>query len=117
LRTPGVVAALGAAGQDQAEARANVGLGYLHLHDLRHLGATLTAASGATTKELMARLGHATPAAALRCQHATEDRDRVIAEALSGLASSAPVIPLAAANRLAAESDRARIGHAGPQPT
>jgi integrase len=98
-------------------ARTSVGLGYLHLHDLRHLGATLAAASGATTKELMARLGHATPAAALRYQHATEDRDRVIAEALSGLAIPAPVIPLAAAKRPRAESERARIGHAGPQRT
>jgi hypothetical protein len=33
--------------------------------------------------ELMARLGHTTPGAALRYQHAAKDRDRVIADALS----------------------------------
>ena len=37
------------------------------------------------TKELMHRLGHASPQAALRYQHATRDRDIAIAEALDGL--------------------------------
>ena len=35
----------------------------------------------------MARLGHSTPGAAMRYQHASADRDRVIAEALSKLAT------------------------------
>jgi integrase len=48
-----------------------VGLEELHFHDLRHSGATLAAATGATTKELMARMGHASPRAALNYQHAT----------------------------------------------
>jgi hypothetical protein len=39
----------------------------------------------ATLAELMARLGHSTPGAALRYQHAAKDRDRVIADALSKL--------------------------------
>jgi integrase len=60
------------------------------LHDFRHLSATMTAATGATTKEIMARIGPASPVAALRYQHATEDRDRAIADALSDLAP-APV--------------------------
>jgi hypothetical protein len=34
----------------------------------------------------MARLVHSTPGAAMRYQHASADRDRVIAEALSRLA-------------------------------
>jgi integrase len=51
-------------------------------HDLRHTANTLTAATGASTAELMRRLGHASPAAALRYQHATEDRDRAIADLL-----------------------------------
>ncbi|HUQ64384.1 MAG TPA: site-specific integrase [Acidimicrobiales bacterium] len=42
-----------------AEARATVGLDALHFHDLRHVANTLTAASGASTKELMHRMGHA----------------------------------------------------------
>jgi len=40
----------------------------------------LAARTGATTKELMARLGHASPRASLIYQHATDDRDRRIAE-------------------------------------
>lgn len=51
-------------------------------HDLRHTANTLTAAAGASTRELMARLGHASPRAAVRYQHATSDRDRVIADLL-----------------------------------
>jgi len=37
---------------------------------------------GVTTKELMARIGHASPRAALIYQHATEERDRTIADYL-----------------------------------
>jgi len=32
---------------------------------------------GVTTKELMARIGHASPRAALIYQHATKERDRL----------------------------------------
>jgi integrase len=65
----------------------------LRFHDLRHTGAVLAAATGATLAELMARLGHSTAGAALRYQHAAEDRDKAIAEALSKLASGT-VLPL-----------------------
>lgn len=50
--------------------------------DLRHTGATLAAATGATTRELMARLGHTSPEIAMRYQHATAERDRAIADRL-----------------------------------
>jgi integrase len=73
------------------KARAQVGRPDLHLHDLRHSGLTWAAASGASVAELMRRGGHANPRAALRHQHATEDRDRAIAEALGGLAGAQPV--------------------------
>jgi integrase len=72
-------------------ARQAVGRGDLHLHDLRHSGLTWAAATGATTKELMRRAGQKSPRAALIYQHATEERDRVIADALAGLAVPAPV--------------------------
>lgn len=49
------------------------------------MGATLAAISGATLKELQARLGHRTPDMAMRYQRATEDRDRALADALGGL--------------------------------
>ena len=64
-------------------ARQATGLGHLHLHDLRHSGNTWAAATGASTKELMARMGHTTSDAALRYQHATETRDKQIAAALT----------------------------------
>jgi hypothetical protein len=54
-------------------------------------GATWVAVNGATTRELMARVGHSSPAAALRYQHATEDRGTAIANALSEMIRPAPV--------------------------
>lgn len=58
----------------------------LRWHDLRHTGAVLAASTGATLAELMSRLGHSTAEAALRYQHATADRDRAVAAAMSKLA-------------------------------
>ncbi len=49
------------------------------------MGGTLAAATGASLKELMARLGHSSPRAAMIYQHATRDRDQAIAKALGGL--------------------------------
>ena len=63
-------------------ARHHVGHDELHLHDLRHAAGTLAAWTGATERELMARLGHANPAASRRYQHAARDRDRAIAAGL-----------------------------------
>jgi integrase len=48
----------------------------------RHTGLTLAAATGATTVELMHRAGHSSSVAAMRYQHATKERDRIIAYAL-----------------------------------
>jgi len=59
--------------------------GHLRIHELRHTGATLAAASGATMADLMARLGHSSPRAALIYQHAAAERDDAIARALDGL--------------------------------
>lgn len=61
----------------------------LRWHDLRHTGAVLAASTGATLAELMARLGHSTPSAALRYQHAAQGRDQEIARALSALVAPA----------------------------
>ena len=57
---------------DTARAATNVGCTF---HDLRHFAGTLNAAAGATTKEAMARMGHASPDAALRYQHVVQGRD------------------------------------------
>jgi integrase len=57
----------------------------LRWHDLRHTGAVLAAATGATLAELMARLGHSTQGAALQYQHSAQDRDMEIARKLSAM--------------------------------
>lgn len=67
-------------------AREAAGRPDLRWHDLRHSGAVLAAATGATLAELMARLGHSTPQAAMRYQHASRGRDKKIAELLSKIA-------------------------------
>ena len=71
----------GPAGHDAAIDRED-----LRWHDLRHSGAVLAAAAGATLAELMARLGHSTPGAALKYQHAVAGSDHAVAERLSKLA-------------------------------
>ena len=65
-----------------------VGVEGLRFHDLRHSAGTLAAQTGATTRELMARLGHSSPRAALIYQHATAERDAAIAAGLDALAAS-----------------------------
>lgn len=60
----------------------------LRFHDLRHTGAVMAAMSGATLAELMGRLGHTTPAMAIRYQHVAEDRDAEIARRLSAMAEA-----------------------------
>jgi len=49
-------------------------------HDLRHSGNNLAASTGASTKELMSRMGHSTVRAAMIYQHANSDRDQEIAD-------------------------------------
>jgi integrase len=83
-------------------ARTKAGRDDLRFHDLRHTGAVLAASTGATLAELMARLGHSTPGAALRYQHAAQDRDRVIAAALSELVTR-QVTPIGAINQKKAD--------------
>lgn len=68
----------------QRGARA-VGRPGMSVHDLRKTGATLAAQSGATVRELMARLGHTTPGMAMLYQVATDERDRAIAQRMGEL--------------------------------
>ena len=70
-------------------ARRAVGMDDFHFHDLRHTGNTLAAGTGTSTKELMARMGHASARAALIFQHASEERDALIAERLSAMTEEA----------------------------
>ena len=84
------------------------GLDGLRFHDLRHTAGTLAARTGATTKELMARLGQTSPRAAMIYQHAAEDRDRAIAEGLAAMtveAGLATVVPINVASERHSEAD------------
>jgi integrase len=49
---------------------------------LRHTGNTLAAQSGASLRDLMTRMGHDSPAAALIYQHSSRVADEAIAAAL-----------------------------------
>jgi hypothetical protein len=49
------------------------------------ISGTMAARTGATTRELMARRGHSSPRAALIYQHATAERDHLIAAGLDVL--------------------------------
>ena len=69
-------------------------------------GATRATASGASTRELMALMGHASIRAALIHQHATAPRDRAIADALDRMMVDDLRVEAAQAG-----NDWARIGH------
>jgi integrase len=64
------------------KARDKAGLPGFRFYDLRHTGNTLAAATGASLKELMARMGHASVRAAMIYQHATSERDKKIADGM-----------------------------------
>jgi len=51
-------------------------------HDLRHLAGTSAATAGASLREIMARMGHASSDASLRYLKASERRDAEIADAI-----------------------------------
>lgn len=67
-----------------------LGVPGLHFHDLRHTGNLLAAQTGASTKDLMARMGHDDIRAALIYQRATSEADERIAERLSAIVDSRP---------------------------
>jgi integrase len=85
-----------------SRAMKEVGISGLRFHDLRHTGNTLAAMTGASTKELMSRMGQSSPRAALIYQHATQARDEAIANGLSSLIEAqrpdptppTPVVPI-----------------------
>ncbi|HEV2121928.1 MAG TPA: site-specific integrase, partial [Chloroflexota bacterium] len=66
------------------------GMEGFRFHDLRHTNATLAAASGAPLPALMARLGHASAAAAIRYQHRIEGQDEEVAEYLEAFGGLVP---------------------------
>jgi len=65
-----------------SKARNEVGLPHVRFHDLRHLAGTEAATAGASLREVMAMMGHASSAASLRYLKASESRGREIADAI-----------------------------------
>jgi integrase len=62
-------------------------------HFLRHTGASLATSAGATTADVMARLGHTTPAMAMVYQHSLDGADARVANALSQLGTELAASP------------------------
>jgi integrase len=67
------------------DATESAGLTGIHFHDLRHTGNHIAAATGASLRELMGRMGHSTTRASLIYQHRTAERDRLIASVMSDI--------------------------------
>jgi integrase len=59
-----------------------IGAAGLHFHDLRHTGNHFAAASGASLKDLMARMGHDSERAAIIYQHEAQGADLAITSAI-----------------------------------
>jgi integrase len=96
------------------------GVEELRFHDLRHSAATLALAAGANTRELMERMGHTSPAVALRYQHVMAGRDQAIAAALDELVEAAANLPPERpaeepSGTLVARNRRAKPGSPGRQ--
>lgn len=67
--------------------RAALAAGYenFHLHDVRHIGLSLVAATGAPMKDVMARGGHKSLESAMRYQHTDPERDLKVAQEVDRL--------------------------------
>jgi integrase len=66
-----------------SESVAAIGAHGLHFHDLRHTGNTLASrAPGTNLRDIMARMGHDSPRAALIYQHTNSEADQGIASAM-----------------------------------
>lgn len=75
-------------GHGYYEARRLAGRTDLNFHALRHTGLTNAAIAGATLAELMLLAGHSTAGAAMRYQHAADDRMQELAAKLSAIAEA-----------------------------
>jgi integrase len=92
-------------------ARRRAGLSWVRFHDLRHFAATMFATTGASTKEIMSRGGWKSVAMVVRYEHASEERDAFLAEALNQYTQGSNVVPITKD----LERDRARSAHDDPE--
>ncbi len=81
---------------------AAAGLSGLKFHELRPTAGTLAAQTGATTKEIMARMGRASSRAAMIYQHVSDERDRRLAQGRAEMIAEEGISP---------SGLRARLGH------
>jgi integrase len=65
------------------KALATPGVRPVHFHDFRHTGNQFAADDGASLRELMERMGHASPRAAMIYLHVSKARSRHIADRLN----------------------------------
>ena len=79
----------------------------VRFHDLRHFAATMFASTGASTKEIMSRGGWKSVAMVVRYEHASEERDAFLAQALNQFAEPSNVVSITNAS----PGDRARSAH------
>src|SRR5271156_3957917 len=92
-------------------ARRRAGLTWVRFHDLRHFAATMFASTGASTKEIMSRGGWKSVAMVVRYEHASEERDAFLAQALNQFTEPSNVASITNAS----PGDRARSAHDDPE--
>ena len=83
----------------------------MRLHDLRPFAATMFASTGASTKEIMSRRGWKSVAIVVRYEHASEERDALLAQAQNPYTNGGNVVPISTT----AKSVRARSAHDDPE--
>ena len=92
-------------------ARRRAGLTWVRFHDLRHFAATMFASTGASTKEIMSRGGWKSVVMVVRYEHASEERDALLAQQLNHYTDASNVVPIGTE----LEHDRARGAHDDPE--
>ena len=75
-------------------ARRRADLKWVRFHDLRHFAATMFASTGVSTKEIMSRGGWKSIAMVVRYEHASEERDAQLAQALNAFTMGDNVVPI-----------------------
>ena len=83
----------------------------MRFHDLRHFAATMFASTGASTKEIMSRGGWKSVAMVVRYEHASEERDALLAQELNPYTKGSNVVPIGTSP----PEDRTRSAHDDPE--
>ena len=87
--------------------RRRAGLTWVRIHDLRHFAATMFA----STKEIMSRGGWKSVTMVVRYEHASEERDAMLAQQLNAYTLTENVVPMDDPS----QTLRARSAHDDPE--